>query len=118
MPHSPLMLSSRSCLTSSQAAAFPLTDYCYDTTLAVFDTILAQKWASPESSELRVAVWNAGAGVWKGFLDISKEEIESSLQVNVTAAFAFSSSMASLIHDLCSCSDIEAKGRRESLSSR
>ena len=82
----------RNLMTScvAKAAAFPLADYSYSTTLSVFDTILAHKWGSPDKSELRVAVFNAGAGVWKGFLDVTEQDIEKSLQVNVTAAFAFS----------------------------
>lgn len=73
-----------------QAAAFPLPDYSYTATLSVFDTILAHKWSTPDKSELRVAVWNAGNGVWKNFLNVTEQDIQTSLQVNVTAAFAFS----------------------------
>ena len=35
-------------------------------------------------------MWNAGSGVWKPFLDVTEKDITTSLQVNVTAAFAFS----------------------------
>lgn len=73
-----------------QAAAFPVPSYSYKDTLAVFDTIAAHKWGSDGSTELRAALWNAGVGVWKSFIDISEEDITESLQVNVAAAFAFS----------------------------
>ena len=75
---------------SWQAAAFPIPDYSYGATLSVFDTIAAHKWNSGGPSEIRVGVWNAGAGGRKGFLDVTEEDITTSLQVNVTAAFAFS----------------------------
>ncbi len=73
-----------------QAAAFPVADYSYNSTLSVFDTIFAHKWASEGPSDFRVGVWNTGAGVFKGFLDVTEEDITTSLQLNVTAAFAFS----------------------------
>ncbi|KAI0749694.1 NAD-P-binding protein [Daedaleopsis nitida] len=73
-----------------EAAAFPVSSYSYKETLSVFDTIAAHKWNSSGTSELRVALWNAGLGVWKGFLDVTEEDITNSLQTNVTAAFGFS----------------------------
>ncbi|KAI0696302.1 NAD-P-binding protein [Cerioporus squamosus] len=73
-----------------EAAAFPIEDYSYGATLSVFDSIAAHKWSSAGSSSLRVALWNAGTGVWKPFLDVTDKDIETSLQTNVTAAFAFS----------------------------
>ncbi|KAI1796950.1 NAD-P-binding protein [Ganoderma leucocontextum] len=73
-----------------EAAAFPIADYSYNSTLSVFDTIFAHKWTTEGPSEFRVGVWNAGSGVFKGFLDVTEEDITTSLQVNVTAAFAFS----------------------------
>jgi NAD(P)-dependent dehydrogenase (short-subunit alcohol dehydrogenase family) len=39
---------------------------------------------------IRVAVFNAGSAVWKGFLDITPEDVQDVLQTNVAAAFAFS----------------------------
>ena len=53
---------------------------------SAFNAIKAQ-W--PDSS-LRVAVWNAGHGIWKPFLQITDEEVEEALNTNVRAAFAFS----------------------------
>jgi NAD(P)-dependent dehydrogenase (short-subunit alcohol dehydrogenase family) len=45
---------------------------------------------SPPSFSIRAALWNVGHGVWKPFLDITPEELQESLDTNVTAAFAFS----------------------------
>lgn len=42
------------------------------------------------SSPLRVAVFNAGYGIWKPFLDLTEEEVRESLDVNALAAFTFS----------------------------
>ena len=42
------------------------------------------------TSPLRVALFNAGHGVWKPFLDITDDDLRNSLDVNVVAAFAFS----------------------------
>jgi short-subunit dehydrogenase len=39
---------------------------------------------------IRAAVFNAGYAVWKPFLDITPEEVQTSLQTNITSAFAFS----------------------------
>ena len=74
----------------TQAAAFPVPDYSYAATLSVFDNIAAHKWPTAGSSSLRVALYNAGTGVWKSFLDVTDKDVELSLQTNVTAAFAFS----------------------------
>ena len=76
--------------TTVQAAAFPLPDYSYKSTLSVFDSIFAHQWATTAKSEFRVAVWNSGAGIFKTFLEVTEEDIQDSLQTNVTAAFAFS----------------------------
>ncbi|KAI0707205.1 short-chain dehydrogenase/reductase SDR [Earliella scabrosa] len=73
-----------------EAAGFPVPSYSYGDTQAVFDTIAAHKWSTPDRSELRVALWNAGAGVFKTFLEVTEEDVATSLQDNVGAAFAFS----------------------------
>ncbi|KAG2130081.1 hypothetical protein BD769DRAFT_1604704, partial [Suillus cothurnatus] len=41
------------------------------------------------SSPLRVAVFNAGYGVWKPFLEITEDEVRESVDTNILAAFAF-----------------------------
>ena len=38
---------------------------------------------------MRAALWNAGHAVFKGFLDTTVEELETTLQTNVVGAFAF-----------------------------
>lgn len=41
------------------------------------------------NTPIRSAVFNAGAGYWKSFLDVKEEEIRDSLDNNVIAAFGF-----------------------------
>ena len=53
-------------------------------------------WAAIQSTfpkpdyTVRAAVFNAGAGVFKKFLDVTPEDVQKSLNDNVAAAFAFS----------------------------
>ena len=35
-------------------------------------------------------MWNTASGVFKGFLDVTEEDVANALQINVSAAFAFS----------------------------
>lgn len=68
-----------------QAAAFPVKAYSYGDIHSAFNAIKAQ-W---KDSDIRVGVFNAGAGVWKGFLDITEEDVKNTVDVNVLAGFAF-----------------------------
>lgn len=56
----------------------------------MFQTIKQHKWSTSEKPEIRVALWNAGAGVWKSFLDVTEQELQTVVETNITAAFAFS----------------------------
>jgi NAD(P)-dependent dehydrogenase (short-subunit alcohol dehydrogenase family) len=59
--------------------------------LAVWDKIKAHKWPSTqEPAPIRAALWNAGNGVFKKFLDVSEADLDLSLESNVKGAFAFS----------------------------
>lgn len=50
---------------------------------------IRERYPKPKYS-IRVAVYNAAAAVWKGFLDITPGEVQDVLQINVAAAFSFS----------------------------
>ncbi len=52
---------------------------------STFEAIKKQ-W--PED-EIRAAVWNAGFGIWKPFLELSEEEVRESVETNVLGPFAF-----------------------------
>jgi NAD(P)-dependent dehydrogenase (short-subunit alcohol dehydrogenase family) len=70
----------------AEAAAFPLADYTPGSIKSAFASIKSH-WPS---SPLRVAVFNAGYGIWKPFLEITEDEVRESIDTNILAAFAFS----------------------------
>ncbi|EIW57685.1 NAD-P-binding protein [Trametes versicolor FP-101664 SS1] len=78
-------------LTASEAqvAAFPVPEYTYEAVISVFDSIMQHQWATNEPSELRVALWNVGVNVFGSFLSVTEKDITASLEVHVTAGFAF-----------------------------
>ncbi|EPS96976.1 hypothetical protein FOMPIDRAFT_1166908 [Fomitopsis schrenkii] len=74
----------------TEAAAFHVSDYSYDAVTIVVESIRKYQWPSPEKAEIRVAVWNAGFGAWKPFLDVTEQDIHYSVETNFVAPFAFS----------------------------
>jgi NAD(P)-dependent dehydrogenase (short-subunit alcohol dehydrogenase family) len=70
----------------SQALALTIPSYSYETFATAFSSI-KEKW--PESS-VRVAVFNAGAGIWKNFLSVTEADVQTSVDTNIVAAFGFS----------------------------
>ncbi|KAF8128691.1 hypothetical protein EV363DRAFT_1507607 [Boletus edulis] len=71
-----------------EAVPFPVPDYAPASIRAAFSSIRAR--FPTTNYPLRVALFNAGYGVWKPFLEITEEEVRQSLDVNVLAAFTFS----------------------------
>lgn len=71
-----------------EAAGFAVQDYSPNSIRSAFAAIRSHY--PPSSSPLGVALFNAGHGVWKPFLEITDEEVHNSLDINVAAAFAFS----------------------------
>jgi NAD(P)-dependent dehydrogenase (short-subunit alcohol dehydrogenase family) len=41
------------------------------------------------TSDIRVALYNAGFGVWKPFLQVTEDEVDKATDTNFKAAFAF-----------------------------
>ncbi|KAI0029018.1 NAD-P-binding protein [Vararia minispora EC-137] len=72
--------------TGGEAAAFPVSAYNYATVHDVFGNI-DRHWPN---AQLRAALFNAGHGVWKGFLDVTEEDIDAGVDVNIRAAYSFS----------------------------
>ncbi|KAI5900071.1 NAD(P)-binding protein [Schizophyllum commune H4-8] len=73
--------------SGGSAAPIPVTGYgAADFTKAFADIDAA--FPSAEYA-VRAALWNAGHAVFKGFLDTTVEELETTLQTNVVGAFAF-----------------------------
>jgi len=72
-----------------EASPFPVAEYSYSAVAATVKSIKAHKWATPEKAEIRVALWNAGTGVWKPFLEITEADLDSVVSSTVVAPFAF-----------------------------
>lgn len=111
---------------NEKAAAFPIANYSGESIQSAFASIKSQ-W--PESP-LKVALWNAGYGIWKvcppshgnsyllmlhycqPFLELKPEEIQESVDTNIVAAFAFSREVITAFKSL----DIDQeKGKRGTL---
>ncbi|KAF8509479.1 NAD-P-binding protein [Gautieria morchelliformis] len=71
--------------TGCEAAGFPVKAYTHDELHSAFDAI-KKHWPD---ADIRVGLFNAASGVWKGFLEITPEEIQEAVNVNVVGAFAF-----------------------------
>ncbi|KAF8485514.1 NAD-P-binding protein [Gautieria morchelliformis] len=69
----------------TKAAGFPVKAYTHDQLHSAFDAI-KKHWPD---ADIRVGLFNAASGVWKGFLEITPEEIQEAVNVNVVGAFAF-----------------------------
>jgi NAD(P)-dependent dehydrogenase (short-subunit alcohol dehydrogenase family) len=68
-----------------KAAAFPLKAYDHTSIHAAFEAIKKQWPGEP----IRVTLWNAGFGAWKGFLDVTPEQWQENAQTNLIAPAAF-----------------------------
>jgi NAD(P)-dependent dehydrogenase (short-subunit alcohol dehydrogenase family) len=92
-----------------QAAPFPVQSYTHDTLQSAFSSIQSH-WPSSTSS-LRAALFNAGHGVWKPFLDITPEEVTTTLETNVVAAFAFARAAILVFKE----NELDERGKRGTL---
>ena len=73
-------------MSTTQAAPFPVESYSYQNVTDAFKSV-KQKW--PEA-DIRVALYNASFGAFKGFLDVTEDEINTSLEATLKGAYAFS----------------------------
>ncbi|KAK7030854.1 hypothetical protein VNI00_013962 [Paramarasmius palmivorus] len=71
-----------------EVASFPISSYSASEVAAAFSKIRSH-YAKP-SYAIRAAVFNAGHGVWKPFLDITSEDVQAVTQSNIEGSFAFS----------------------------
>ncbi|KAI5116636.1 hypothetical protein M0805_002399 [Coniferiporia weirii] len=92
-----------------EAAPFPVSAYTSSELKSAFDSV-ASHWPA-STSILRAAVWNAGYGIWKPFLDITDEEVGEALDTNVRAAFAFSRFAISAFKE----NELDERGKRGTL---
>jgi len=70
----------------AEALAFPLKAYDHTSIHGAFEAIKKQWPGEP----IRVTLWNASFGAWKGFLDVTPEQWEENAQTNLIAPAAFS----------------------------
>jgi len=73
--------------SGGEASPFPVPSYSHEDITSIWSAIQT-RFPKPEFA-IRAAVFNAGEPVFKGFLEITPDEIQSSLQVGA-AAFSFS----------------------------
>lgn len=90
-----------------EVAAFPVKSYSYADIRAVFADI-KKHWPN---SEVRVTVWNAAHNIRKGFLDLTEEEVQESVQTNIVSAFAFARESILTFKEL----ELNDKGKRGAL---
>ncbi|PPQ80331.1 hypothetical protein CVT25_003614 [Psilocybe cyanescens] len=93
-----------------QAKSFAIPSYSHDDMASAWSSIRAH-FPKPQYA-VRAAVYNVGSGVWKPFLDITPQDVQSCLQANVAGAFSFSRGAILAFKD----NDIEEpNGKRGSL---
>ncbi|KAJ7187221.1 hypothetical protein C8R46DRAFT_1158102 [Mycena filopes] len=73
--------------SGGKAETFPVDSYGPDELTAAFASIHERFPASDFA--VRVAIFNAGQGIWKPFLQITPEEIRESNRINIEGSFAF-----------------------------
>jgi len=88
-------------------APFAIESYTQDSIQSVFSSI-KQTWPD---GEIRVAVWNAGLGIWKPFLDMTEAEVRESVDTNIVAPFAFARAAILAFKDL----NLDSRGKRGTL---
>jgi NAD(P)-dependent dehydrogenase (short-subunit alcohol dehydrogenase family) len=94
----------------TQAAAFPISDYNYKEVQTAFRAARTH-WPT---SDVRAALYNAGFGIWKPFLQITEDEVDKVTETNVKAAFAFSREAIAAFQSQ-TVDDSEGKGKRGTL---
>ncbi len=89
------------------ATPFPISSY--NTT--DINTAYAQIRAHYQGQPIRVALYNATHPVWKPFLDITLEDVQAVIQMNIEGAFAFSKNVIQAFQ----ANEVDEKGKRGSL---
>lgn len=69
-----------------EAHSFPLKEYTREQIAEVFSAV-RKKWPD---SRIKAALWNASQWSRIPFLDVTEDDIQKSVQINVVAAFAWS----------------------------
>ncbi|KAF5368100.1 hypothetical protein D9758_004380 [Tetrapyrgos nigripes] len=74
--------------TGAEAASFPIPSYGHKDIQSAFTQIRSR--FPPNAYSLRAALYNAGNGVWKPFLEVTPEDVQIVTQSNIEGSFAFS----------------------------
>ncbi|ETW76779.1 hypothetical protein HETIRDRAFT_125828 [Heterobasidion irregulare TC 32-1] len=90
-----------------EAATFPIGAYTYKEVQTAFAAVRAH-WPD---AEVRVALYNAGYGVRKPFLELTEAEVAESVETQVTAAFGFARSALLAFQ----AQALDARGKRGTL---
>jgi NAD(P)-dependent dehydrogenase (short-subunit alcohol dehydrogenase family) len=69
-----------------EAAPFPIPAYTYKDVTEVFERV-QKHWPT---GELRVALYNVSFACFKGFLDVTEDDVDAGTDANLKAAYAFS----------------------------
>ncbi|KZV71493.1 NAD(P)-binding protein [Peniophora sp. CONT] len=69
-----------------EAAPFPVESYSFQEVTDAFGRV-KQRWPD---ADLRVALYNASFGAFKGFLDVTEDDINTGLETSLKGAYAFS----------------------------
>jgi len=93
--------------TGGEVAPFPVQSYTRDNIKSTFDAIKSH-WPT---DEIRAAVWNAGFGAFKTFLELTEEEVKESVETNVLGPFAFAREAILNFREL----DLNDQGKRGTL---
>ncbi|KAI0338754.1 short-chain dehydrogenase/reductase SDR [Trametopsis cervina] len=97
--------------SGGEAAGFELADYGYESVADGWARAASHNWGSPEKSEVRAALYNAGGGVFKTFLDVTPADVQKSLEGSVAGAFAFS--RAAIL--AFKANEVDGRGKRGTL---
>ncbi|RDX45895.1 NAD(P)-binding protein [Lentinus brumalis] len=97
--------------SGAEVATFPIESYSFKALTDVFNAIRSYSWPSGGRTEIRVALYNAGAGVRKSFLDVSEKDIQVVVDANINGAFGFSHQVIEEFKK----NEIDAKGKRGTL---
>ncbi|KAK7436207.1 hypothetical protein VKT23_019284 [Stygiomarasmius scandens] len=74
--------------SGAEAASFAIPSYAHGDVASAFAQIHSRYPSNKYS--IRAAVYNAGNGVWKPFLDVTPEDVQLVTQSNIEGSFAFS----------------------------
>jgi len=94
--------------TGGEAASFPIAAYDAPSIEGAFANIKS-RWPS---AQLKVAVFNTAHAVFKPFLEISDEDVEQAVNINIRAAFAFARQAILAFQQV---EELDANGKRGTL---